>query len=525
MPASIEKEKLLSRKIRRAIGNNGVRTINAIQSARKDNNGNILGYIWNGAKIFVGIVQDVFKLLGISWSFLWGQFVSAREFIWNFDWQITDEEIDKQIANSFAAIGSSLGALLGNAFGYLSCGAVPGSLVFVFNKPLGAQILGNVLREGGEEFLGNLAALINALFQKTLEAFILSTFKNVRKFIKSNVQLVEKVLGKKAGDMIKAWGREGNKPWSFAQTLDEKIEKIDNKFVRGFVEEFLEESWDGCVEAGYVVANTADSYLASQALKEKTILGAERTVEITPNRKVPDEKIILTGQEELLKPIIVQTLSTHKLLDNKDVGVMYAMSPEEVQEKKAVKRSHKPRILLHFRESKDTKRIKKNRTPGVISFRLMNETETSLTTKKIELLAQKVKSKFATPKYKWKKGKKLASYTDWGKGYALQILTPNRKDARLLIEQVLDIQGHSPDWEYMNYIGNEAELQAYPDVSKTKTILGKQTETIKRRPNVTIEFEYALLFVPSLREPIPLVDTTGRYLDAVVLDVDSTEST
>ncbi len=522
MTASISTKELISRKIRATVANKGVRTFSAIQSARRNKQGGILGWLWNAANIFKGILGDIFNLLGITFSTLWGLFVSTAQYIWNFDWQITDKTIDQQIASSFAALGSPLGGLLGNAVGYLACGAAPGALIFVFNKPLGSHVLKNVLKEGGEEFLGNLTNLINATFQKTIESFILWGFKNVRKFIKSDVKLVQKLFGKKTADLVRAWGNEGNKPWSFAQAVDQKVEKIPNKFVKAFIEEFLEEAWDGCVEAGYVVANSVDAYLASQQLKQQqSELGNERYVEITPNRKVPDEKIILTGRQELLKPMIVQSLANHQLVENRDVGVMYAMSPEEVQEKRTVKRSHRPRIILHFRESKASKRVKKNRTPGVISFRLMNETETSLNTQKIQLIAQRIKSKFATPRYKWKKGKKLVSYNDWEKGYALQILTPNKNDARMLIEQILDIQGHSPEWEYMNNIANEAELQAYPDTRKKKTILGQQVETVQRRPSVTVEFEYALLYLSSLREPIPLVDTTGRYLDAVILDVNS----
>ena len=523
MPSSIETKDLISRKIRASVGRHGVRTFSAIQSAKRNKDGGILGWLWNAGKIFAGILGDVFNLLGVTFSTLWGLFVSTAQFVWNFDWQITDKAIDQQIQNSFAALGSPLGGLVGNAVGYLACGAVPGSTIFVFNKALGAHVLKDVLQEGGEEFLGNLSNLVSLTFQKTVESFILWGFKNVRKFIKSNVTFFERIFGRRTGDAIKAWGNEGNKPWSFAQAVDDRVEKIPNKFVKAFVEEFLEEAWEGCVEAGYVVAGSVDAYLAAQQLKnEQSVLGQERIVEITPNRKVPDEKLLLAGKEEVLKPVIVQSLANHKLLENRDVGVMYAMSPEEVHEMRTTKRSNKPRIILNFKESLATAKNRKNRTPGVISFRLMNETEASLTPQKLQAFAQRIKSKFATPQFKWNKGKKLATYNDWEKGYALKILTPNKKDARILIEQVLDIQGHSPEWEYMSYGQNEAEATAYPDISKKKTVLGREVETIKRRPRVTVEFETAFLSLPSFREPIPLVDTTGRYLNALILVSDST---
>jgi hypothetical protein len=111
--------------------------------------------------------------------------------------------------------------------------------------------------------------------------------------------------------MVKAWGEKDSKPWSFALATEEFVEKIPNTFIRNFVEEFLEESWEGCVEAGYVVANSIDSYLAAEKFKQSTmpILGDTKILEITPNRAFPEDKIILAGPKETLKSTLVQTLT------------------------------------------------------------------------------------------------------------------------------------------------------------------------------------------------------------------------
>lgn len=81
----------------------------------------------------------------------------------------------------------------------------------------------------------------------------------------------------------------------------------------------MEEFFESCVEAGYVVANSIDSYLAAKKL-ETELLGKQRVVEITPNREIPNERIILAGNEKVLMPQIASTLSHYQLIDNKDIG-------------------------------------------------------------------------------------------------------------------------------------------------------------------------------------------------------------
>jgi hypothetical protein len=164
-----------------------------------------------------------------------------------------------------------LGGAVGNFIGYLGCGVLPAATIFAFNEPLGAYIMANVREELAEELLGNLSSLVRYTFISTTETLILSSFKNARKFIKSNSKFAEQVLGSRGEQLINAWGTEGSRPWSFALAVQASVEAIPNTFVRNFVEEFLEESWEGCVEAGYVVANSIDSYMAAEKFKQQQL--------------------------------------------------------------------------------------------------------------------------------------------------------------------------------------------------------------------------------------------------------------
>ncbi|AKG21495.1 hypothetical protein [Calothrix sp. 336/3] len=330
--ADIVRSELISTVKRSSIAQNGKRIFKSSnQDALKDEDGNIIGWLWNAAGRFLGIVGNVFKLIGVGFATLWGLFVSTVQYVYNFNWNVTDTEIDNQIKATWNTLGGLLGGTLGNAFGYLACGVVPGALIFAFNEPLGAYLLKNVSEEFAEELVGNMTNLINYTFRAAVQSLILWGFKNLRKFIKARAELIGRIFGANAEKIVRAWGSQGSKPWSFAKAVDDAVESIPNEFVKNFVEEFLEEAWDGCVEAGYVIANSLDSWVLQQkvAQQQNLVLGKQRYVEIQPDRSNNRERIILAGPQEPLKTTIVQTLSNYQLMDNKDVGTLIGMPADD----------------------------------------------------------------------------------------------------------------------------------------------------------------------------------------------------
>ncbi|OKH47299.1 hypothetical protein NIES2101_23970 [Calothrix sp. HK-06] len=322
--ADIAVQALESEKIRKTIGDAGIRVFNSsFEDPDKDDQGGVLGWLWNGGKRIVGwLLQEAGKILSFSLSALWGWITSTVQFIWNFDWNVTDKTLDQQIKSKFDNLGSLLGGTLGNLVGYLGCGVVPGAVVFSFNEPLGAYILGQVSEELKDEFLANLSSLVRFTFISATQYLIMWSFKNVRKFIKSNVSFFQDLFGEGAGNAIKAWGSEGSKPWSFAIATNKAVESIPNTFVKNFVEEFLEEAWDGCVEAGYVVANSVDSFLAAEKLKKQEVpaVGKMTYVEVKPDRSLDHQRIVLAGPQKLLETQIVSTLTNYQQMQDKDIG-------------------------------------------------------------------------------------------------------------------------------------------------------------------------------------------------------------
>lgn len=514
--ADIVFETLESETVRKGIEKEGKRIFkSSFEEEEKDEKGGFLGWLWNGAKRLGGFLfAAAGKLLSFSLTSLWGWFTSTLQFIWNFNWNATDKDIDTQIQAKWDALGSMLGGTLGNFFGFIGCGVLPAATIFAFNEPLGAYIMANVLEEMKEEFLDNLSSLVRYTFISTTQTIMLASFKTARKFIKSNSAFFQRVLGGNTEKALKAWGSEGSKPWSFALKVEEAVETIPSTFVKNFIEEFLEEAWEGCVEAGYVVANSIDSYMAAEKFKQQKlpVLGKTKYVEIKPNRSNDEQKIVLAGPTELLKPMIVQTLTDYQLMEDKDIGTVYNFIPERVQNI----RSFKPQIEIKFKQPKAEKVKDKQLLSGQISFRIMNKESTTITDTDVMTLAQKIKAKFATPPFIWKKGKLMVSYSDWVKGYQIQLLVNNKTEGKRIIEQILDIQGHTPDWENMNLVLNEAPEKSFDETPKDKTILGKAEKQPTKRREGNVVFQYAQLFLSGREQPITLCDISHRWRNPIV---------
>jgi hypothetical protein len=527
MAISFDLAKLTSRKVRADIGIRAVKSLEKLGSPDDGNApGGIIGYFFDAAaKLTNFIVSVVGKFFKFSWNLLWSVIVATKNFVWNFNWNATDAELDSSIKSKWAAIKAQLGGTLGNAFGYLACGVLPGALIFVFNQPLGAYILANVLEEALDEFFENMGALIKQTLILGVQIAITETFKSVRKLIKANASLVGRFLSKSPKyqqnfeKMVQAWGAQGSKPWSFALNHEEYIESLDPGDQDAY-EEFYEEADEACVEAGYIVAAGLDADIAKEMLarKQMPLLGKERFVEITPNRDVEEEKIVLGGSEELLKPVIIQTLATYQQLGDRDVGVFYGTDNQQPV------RSIKPEIVLKFYEEKKDRLItnlagdtvtRGNPIQMQISFRLMNKDESHFASDATyaKELANKIMAKFGTPPFKIKKGKKLYTYHDWAKGYSMMLWVSDQAEARKVVEQVLDVQGHKVDDDLLR--DGSKPVNGLKTKNK-KMVLGKIEEVpVTGNKEGLVTFRTAHLNIGNGTKPIWLCDLTGKKRDVI----------
>jgi hypothetical protein len=176
-----------------------------------------------------------------------------------------------------------------------------------------------------------------------------------------------------------------------------------------------------------------------------------------------------------------------------------------------------PQIILHFLQDRRRTYNGKHQTDGRISIRVVNETYKTINNAKVLSLANAVKREFMTGNgYIWSKGRKMATYQHWEKGYRLQLLYYSETEVKDLIRKVLSIKGDVMERKYLNLGKNDDEFSAFPSVAETETILGKAEKLPQRRPVVDVRFTHAELHVWGRGEPVILCDRTYRYVNPIV---------
>ena len=242
-----------------------------------------------GSSLVSRIIEKVVGPISFTWGKAWGLFVSLKQFIWHFNWNLSDDQAEKDVKALLRTLASSLGGTLGNAVGWLACGILPSAVIFAFNEPLGLYALKNVSEEALDEISDNVAALIRQTFTNGFKAFLTWSYISLRKLWRTPDSQFRKQLeasGNLKKDAIDKAMADRAKPWSFATASESAIESIPNDYLKSFAEEFFEEADEACIEAGFVVANSVDSFLVAQKLAQQSALGSERTVEILLDRQL-----------------------------------------------------------------------------------------------------------------------------------------------------------------------------------------------------------------------------------------------
>jgi hypothetical protein len=176
----------------------------------------------------------------------------------------------------------------------------------------------------------------------------------------------------------------------------------------------------------------------------------------------------------------------------------------------------KPQVILFFREAESDIEPGYPPVDGEISFRVVDEESTTITQTKVNQLATRIRDAFVRPPFEWRKGKMYVSYIDKPKGYKMQLLCRNEAEGKRVIEQVLDIQSHTPAWKNMSVSKKENEMEAFPTIPPMERILGKNRRMQRKRPIATVKFRYALLHVHGVYNPVCLVDRSGIFPNPVV---------
>lgn len=337
LPA-ISLDELKSEQVRNGLGqalNGATRTLQIDGSGLFSFAGSILQQFWGWLTGQGNAIADTLGLGQWGTSTMISWLHQAKQFVWNFNWNSTDEELDQQIRAAEIGLAGLAGAAAGNVAGYVTCGILPSVGITVFNPSVGLYLLKEVGEEALEEATGYVASLIQAGGALLARKVFTESFKSNRAFYNAianstgaALELFTRSIG---GSLTWQQYREqrGSKDLvTFADFVEENLETLDPP-AQAFWENFLEEADDSCWESLYVMAGSFDNWVAQQLSARDIILGPERRVEITPNREIPSEKIVLVGPENFVKPQIVGTLSGYQLMENRDIGQFVGQPAED----------------------------------------------------------------------------------------------------------------------------------------------------------------------------------------------------
>ncbi|NEO51893.1 MAG: hypothetical protein F6K54_01580 [Okeania sp. SIO3B5] len=396
-----------------------------IQNIFKNWGGKLVGWISGGLSALVK------RLRSISVTQVFQMILSAGNLLLNFNWQVTDKQIESQIdainksivERGFGAIGRTLGSTI--------CGLGGAAVITKFNPALGYHVMSNVAPEVAEELLQEWSQALSQVGAQYSVARALEFYKGARKFLKDPNNPIGKVLRSLVGDeTISKWGNPGNDEWSFKKGIGNVVKRvIKDEDMREALEEGWEEFSDACIEAGFIIAGSIDDWIGMQSYQREGLLGRERTIEVTPNKEVPEERFILTGNQSTIRTATTAIIAQQQLLNNRDVGtIVIDSSSEEV-----VTTSNGIEIVLEF--------FAYEQPPYWSNEREKKNARSRLTVpncKKTKINWSEIKQLFGNNKKSHDKGD-LAVEADLSNGKMLKAWVHTKQDGKTIIERMASL--------------------------------------------------------------------------------------
>lgn len=356
MTLLIKASELASRAIRKQATGGKPRLLDLGRSfLEQRQNRSLVARIWSaaiGAKNFLFSAIKAFARTVISAKNIFMMLLSSGTVIVNFNWNATDADLKQSVRNQNIAIASAWGSAAGRTAGWLTGIAIGAGIAFVCPVIGGAALASGVALalapEAIEEISQGLLTALGTTARAVAVNAVTYSYLNLRKFIKSlPLETLQKVLGPERAKALKyEWGKEGGPVWTLSGKAEERVEKISSPEARAFTESFIDEAFDSFIEAGFIVAAEIDNAYEQSRQANQQQLGPTRIVEITPDKNNEAEKIILAGDEKLIRPQILQTISNHRLIHNRDIGQYMGEPVEDSQRARWLNR----KICIVFRD-------------------------------------------------------------------------------------------------------------------------------------------------------------------------------
>lgn len=175
-----------------------------------------------------------------------------------------------------------------------------------------------------------------------------------------------------------------------------------------------------------------------------------------------------------------------------------------------------PQVKLFFLEDRDNTPNRKTRIKGEISFRIAGTTSESLSQSTVNLIADRIRGEFASGGgYVWEKGKKCYTYRDFENGLNFIIWCQNKSSGQAVIQKVLRVLGLAYNEALAGFKRYDAEFERYPANPGVVNILGKTYNKPVAKPNALVRFQYAVLHLHGVSEPIALVDRAAKLRNPI----------
>jgi len=330
----IAREAFKSQVVREIIGE---RTLDVFKSLTtdeigKDGEGNIITRLITWGYRLWGFVVNVIYQAG-RWLLrnAWDIILAVSYEIAYFDWNQSDEMIRNQIRANNLNMVAQLGELVGVGSVWLGSVAIAGLATLKW-PVLAGKIMLDLAEAGGDEIRSEVRGLLSAAKVSLARNAVLGSLLGARSLRLFGMEPIT----------------EPREPWILAEKIEERVDSIDNDYLRVFVENFIEGAVDSLIEVGYVVTYSVEEFYRSAQLAQEQALGEKRGVEIQFDERVPDEKIIVSGRQELTMQTVESALVNHRLVYGRDVGQIVGMSLPDYQRSGI----HKRKLTIVFK-SKD----------------------------------------------------------------------------------------------------------------------------------------------------------------------------
>lgn len=221
-------------------------------------------------------------------------FQDAKNYLWNFNWNISDQQIEQEINESL----QDLKNLAGDEF------------VKVLRNSLGIVIFKNRLpRNPSELIMGQIAEALETLADEAIRTgtkiLFLKGYKSLRNWLKQS-GIAESILG---ANLANAWGKRGGvisfaRAWESISTLI-PLPSEDNLPA-------LPPGRD----------SDSEIIVIDDGMRCDLDLGEIIPIKIIPNREIEEEFTYVYSPEKLAPMASSIVLAQHQLMDNRDVGIV-----------------------------------------------------------------------------------------------------------------------------------------------------------------------------------------------------------